>query len=265
MSCDYTHTALHGYLDGELDASRSAEFERHLEGCRECAKALETQESLRSILRRSGLCESAPNSLRKKIRAELDARTSVPITERDPGVEVGSRSRLDCSRRGDLLVCVAGIWVRNEEPCCSALHRRGTHRRAHPLAAARAPHRRCFDRSAHGEAVVQREAGLRAAGERLCAGRFSPGWRTSGRVGRPKRCGARLWAAKALHQCFCVAHERAGHADSSARAAAGIPMAALASSRDGVLRGIRRFGRGLARARAAHLPMKKMWPPVARA
>jgi len=84
VSCDYTHTALHGYLDGELDASRSAEFERHLEGCRECAKALETQESLRSILRRSGLCESAPNSLRKKIRAELDARTSVPITERIP-------------------------------------------------------------------------------------------------------------------------------------------------------------------------------------
>jgi len=84
VSCDYTHTALHGYLDGELDASRSEEFERHLEGCRECAKALETEESLRSILQRSGLCESAPHSLRKKIRAELDAATSVPIAQRIP-------------------------------------------------------------------------------------------------------------------------------------------------------------------------------------
>ncbi|HVH59902.1 MAG TPA: mycothiol system anti-sigma-R factor, partial [Candidatus Sulfotelmatobacter sp.] len=81
MSCDYTRTALHGYLDGELDASRSAEFERHLEGCRECSKLLETEESLRSVLQRSSLCESAPPSLRKKIRAELDAATSVPITE----------------------------------------------------------------------------------------------------------------------------------------------------------------------------------------
>ena len=84
MSCDFTHTALHGYLDGELDASRSAEFERHLSGCRECAKALETEESLRSALQRSSLCESAPVTLRKKIRAELDAATANPIKQRIP-------------------------------------------------------------------------------------------------------------------------------------------------------------------------------------
>ena len=82
MSCDYTRTALHGYLDGELDASRSAEFERHLEGCRECAKALETEESLRSALQRSNLCQSAPISLRKKIRAELDKATATPVAQR---------------------------------------------------------------------------------------------------------------------------------------------------------------------------------------
>ena len=78
MSCDYARTALHGYLDGELDAFRSAEFERHLENCRECAKTLETEESLRSLLQRGSLCESAPISLRKKIRAELDAATAAP-------------------------------------------------------------------------------------------------------------------------------------------------------------------------------------------
>ena len=84
MSCDYTRTALHGYLDGELDASRSAEFERHLEGCRECAKALEVEESLRSALRRSSLCERAPVSLRQKIRAELDKATATPVARRIP-------------------------------------------------------------------------------------------------------------------------------------------------------------------------------------
>jgi anti-sigma factor RsiW len=30
MSCDFSTTLLHAYLDGELDAMRAAEFERHL-------------------------------------------------------------------------------------------------------------------------------------------------------------------------------------------------------------------------------------------
>ena len=71
MSCEYACSTLHGYVDGELDALRSAEFERHLENCRECAKALQVEESLRSSLQHSGLYEQAPVSLRKKIRAEL--------------------------------------------------------------------------------------------------------------------------------------------------------------------------------------------------
>lgn len=75
MSCDYTRTVLHGHLDGELDATRSAEFERHLEGCRECATSLGSEESLRSSLQCSGLYESAPVALRKKIRADLGAAT----------------------------------------------------------------------------------------------------------------------------------------------------------------------------------------------
>ena len=84
MSCDFTRTALHGYVDGELDASRSAEFERHLEACRECAKALVTEESLRSGLQRNGLYERAPVGLRKKIRMELDAATAAPVAPRIP-------------------------------------------------------------------------------------------------------------------------------------------------------------------------------------
>src|ERR1700675_3830703 len=60
-------TVMHGYLDGELDAMRAAEFERHLEACRECTMALGAEESLRSSLQRSGLYENAPLGLRKKI------------------------------------------------------------------------------------------------------------------------------------------------------------------------------------------------------
>lgn len=79
MSCDYTRTILHGYLDGELDAPRAAEFEHHLEHCRECAEALGTEESLRSSLQRAGLSEQAPVSLRKKIRADLNASTATAL------------------------------------------------------------------------------------------------------------------------------------------------------------------------------------------
>jgi mycothiol system anti-sigma-R factor len=78
VSCDYARTVLHGYLDGELDATRAAEFERHLETCKECANSLEAGESLRSSLQRSGLYESVPASLRKKVRADLDEATMRP-------------------------------------------------------------------------------------------------------------------------------------------------------------------------------------------
>jgi anti-sigma factor (TIGR02949 family) len=84
VSCDFTRTVLHGYLDGELDASRAAEFERHLESCRECAAALGVEESLRLSLQRSGLYENAPIALRKKIRADLDAATASSVALRIP-------------------------------------------------------------------------------------------------------------------------------------------------------------------------------------
>src|SRR4029077_4288235 len=71
MSCDFPGTLLHAYLDGELDAVRAAEFERHLETCRDCTGTLGAAESLRASLQRAQLYETAPAGLRKKIRSEL--------------------------------------------------------------------------------------------------------------------------------------------------------------------------------------------------
>jgi mycothiol system anti-sigma-R factor len=85
VACENTRTVLHGYLDGELDATRSAEFERHLESCRECTTALGSEESLRSSLQHSGLYERAPLGLRNKIILALDEATpkkaarSIPV------------------------------------------------------------------------------------------------------------------------------------------------------------------------------------------
>jgi mycothiol system anti-sigma-R factor len=77
VSCEHAGTILHGYLDGELDAARASEFERHLESCPECLAALEAQETLRSALQRAQLYETAPVALRRRIRANLPAASRV--------------------------------------------------------------------------------------------------------------------------------------------------------------------------------------------
>ena len=71
MSCEYSASLLHAYLDGELDAVRAAEFERHLEDCRECTETLGAAESLRSYLQRAQLYETARPELRRRIRSEI--------------------------------------------------------------------------------------------------------------------------------------------------------------------------------------------------
>jgi mycothiol system anti-sigma-R factor len=82
MSCDFTGAVLHGYLDGELDAVRAAEFERHLERCSECVSAMETQEFLRSSIERAQLYEQAPASLRAKVLSEVGASPSIKLMSR---------------------------------------------------------------------------------------------------------------------------------------------------------------------------------------
>jgi anti-sigma factor RsiW len=85
MRCEHSQSLLHGYLDGELDALRAEEFEKHLENCSQCIAQLEEQESLRASLISAQLYERAPNALAMKIKrqianAETEAQWSwVPI------------------------------------------------------------------------------------------------------------------------------------------------------------------------------------------
>jgi mycothiol system anti-sigma-R factor len=75
VSCELSKAVLHGYLDNELDAARASEFERHLEGCRECAAALGSGEAVRASLQGLGLYERAPSALRDRVRSELKTAT----------------------------------------------------------------------------------------------------------------------------------------------------------------------------------------------
>jgi anti-sigma factor (TIGR02949 family) len=83
VSCELARTVVHAYLDGELDAVRAVEFERHLEQCVECVSGLEAQEALSSALQRSQLYEKAPVELREKIvSATRPASKVVAMTPR---------------------------------------------------------------------------------------------------------------------------------------------------------------------------------------
>jgi anti-sigma factor RsiW len=75
MNCELAETTIHGYFDGELDAVRSAEFERHLEHCPHCQAALEGIESLRMQLQQSDLYEHASTDLREKVRQQIAGET----------------------------------------------------------------------------------------------------------------------------------------------------------------------------------------------
>jgi mycothiol system anti-sigma-R factor len=106
VGSDYHCTILHAYVDGELDAARAAEFERHLENCRDCTATLGAAESLRSSLQRAQLYETAPVGLREKIGAEIKTVSSPRPWWRGPGW------RWAAVAAGILIVVVIGWFAR---------------------------------------------------------------------------------------------------------------------------------------------------------
>jgi anti-sigma factor (TIGR02949 family) len=76
VSCRLTQRFVSGYLDGELDLSRTIEMETHLQTCGDCARELERQRALRAALQRGSLAYAAPEGLRERIQSSL--RSSAP-------------------------------------------------------------------------------------------------------------------------------------------------------------------------------------------
>jgi anti-sigma factor RsiW len=75
LNCELAETTVHGYFDGELDAVRSAGFERHLANCAECRVCLEGIGDLRTLLQQSSLYEQASPGLRERIRKQVAKTT----------------------------------------------------------------------------------------------------------------------------------------------------------------------------------------------
>jgi anti-sigma factor RsiW len=78
MKCNFAEAFLHSYLDGELSARRTVEFERHMLHCADCGAELVAQDFLRGRLQVAQLYELAPASLRRKIGTKL--KYVVPTT-----------------------------------------------------------------------------------------------------------------------------------------------------------------------------------------
>jgi anti-sigma factor (TIGR02949 family) len=70
MDCPTCEAMVDAYVDGELTATESAEFERALEGCPECRKRLDSARALSGLLRELP-SEPAPDLLRARIEREL--------------------------------------------------------------------------------------------------------------------------------------------------------------------------------------------------
>jgi anti-sigma factor RsiW len=84
MSCGET-LRTQAYLDGALDGAAAAEAEAHIEGCAECQQLSAEVAQLSDAMRRDATRHRAPNALRARIGARLDAEDSrrvVPFARR---------------------------------------------------------------------------------------------------------------------------------------------------------------------------------------
>jgi anti-sigma factor RsiW len=71
VRCEFADSLLQSYFDRELSTASAAEFERHLQHCVYCPVELVDMDMLSERLQLAQLYETAPASLRKKIRANL--------------------------------------------------------------------------------------------------------------------------------------------------------------------------------------------------
>jgi len=83
VSCKLTQRFVPGYLDGELDLSRTIEMETHLQICGDCARELERQQALRAALQRGSLAYAAPAELRERIQSSLRSSAAAEAPERE--------------------------------------------------------------------------------------------------------------------------------------------------------------------------------------
>jgi anti-sigma factor RsiW len=106
MDCPTCEAMVDAYLDGELSAADSSEFERALDVCPECRKRLETGRAMGGLLRELPL-EPAPDLLKARIERELRA---IAGRSAAPGV-APNRTMRWMAMAASLIVAVSIGWI----------------------------------------------------------------------------------------------------------------------------------------------------------
>jgi anti-sigma factor (TIGR02949 family) len=104
MDCPTCEAMVDAYVDGELTATESADFERSLGGCPECRKRLDSARAVSNLLRDLP-AEPAPDLLRARIERELRS-----IAGRTPIARRGERMRW-MAMAASLIVAVSIGWA----------------------------------------------------------------------------------------------------------------------------------------------------------
>lgn len=68
---EHVHAALCDLFDRRIDAARAAEIRREIAQCPSCSARLQSEESIRLLMRRCAEADSAPVTLRQRITAQL--------------------------------------------------------------------------------------------------------------------------------------------------------------------------------------------------
>ena len=71
MTCTDIQAAIHGYLDGELDAVRNLEVEQHLQHCAVCSQTYKADQTLQGAIKTGSQYYRAPAHLRKRIQSSI--------------------------------------------------------------------------------------------------------------------------------------------------------------------------------------------------
>lgn len=71
ISCEEVIEQLFAYLDGDMDDEATAMIRHHIEHCRDCFTRAEFEQKLRARIADTA-CVSAPERLRRRVRAILD-------------------------------------------------------------------------------------------------------------------------------------------------------------------------------------------------
>ena len=87
MNCEETRQIIAAYADGELDAARNLEIERHLQSCPSCSEIYDEQRALTEAIARHAPRFAAPAALRQQVmaalRTEAGAGRVLPFQQRN--------------------------------------------------------------------------------------------------------------------------------------------------------------------------------------